>query len=271
MKKCIVIALVAGIWAAAPLGAQELLTKDRLLLDKNRHLLKKEDLLVQLPLLDPGSLLLAPGRPAPPTRSRSLHDRLAALRQLCPAVKEARPTLVLEGERHSNEQVGLKWETTNGRDQHSFYVERSLGDTLHFQTINLVWARSLQKFKEKYRLPDDNNYEGISYYRLRLTGAGNRMVYSNIAAVKGYRIEHLSVSPNPAAQTAWLTLYTPQQGGAHISLFDARGRKVQQLPALLGAGSNAKALDLSGLPSGVYLVTITLPDKTVRTARVVKE
>jgi hypothetical protein len=67
----------------------------------------------------------------------------------CPLLT-ARSTLLLHGERSSDEQVGLQWKTTNTFYSNAFEVERSLGDTLHFEKVNFLWAKGNQ-IKEKYQ------------------------------------------------------------------------------------------------------------------------
>jgi hypothetical protein len=275
MKKYSLMALVVLACSGPPLAAQAQRASTVQLLNKDMLLLKKEDLLLQLPLLDPTSLLLPqPGLQtqvrAQTRMTKDPRERTRELQKRCPLLKE-KTAVHLEGERQSNERVGLKWVTTNGRNNRSFQVERSLGDTSHFYSVNFVWANGIQKIREKYRLPDDNDFMGVTYYRLRLTDADGRVFYSNTAAVKGYHIEQFTVFPNPAAQTAWLTWNNRQAGTASIRIYDANGRQVLQQPALTAEGAAVNKVDVSRLPPGTYLVTVRLADKTERTGKLVKE
>ena len=130
-------------------------------------------------------------------------------------------SLHLTGERHNNELVGLELKTTNGIDKYQFVVERSLADTVHFEVINEVWAKSISGFKDTYRLPDGNSYDDISYYRLRLVLRSGGYIYSNIAAVKGYDNRSFFAFPNPALNTVTINFLAKQQGAAILKVFEA--------------------------------------------------
>lgn len=190
-------------------------------------------------------------------------------KQQCPFLKY-KPTLQLQGERMNNEKVGLKWETTNGFDNWAFDVTRSLGDTLHFEKINFVWADERVSIKEKYRMPDDNNYNEVSYYRLKLLLNDGRFVYSNIAAVKGYDKFFFALYPNPASHKLKINLSTKEDGNAGITVYDASGKMVQQQSSFVTKGNDVKEIDVSKFSPGSYTVKMILPDRQIRTGKFVK-
>ena len=190
-------------------------------------------------------------------------------KQQCPLLKY-RPTLQLQGERMNTEKVGLKWETTNGFENWAFDVTRSLGDTMHFEKINFVWADERVSLREKYQLPDDNNYNEVSYYRLKLQLNDGRFVYSNIAAVKGYDNFLFALYPNPALHNLKINLSTKEDGNAGITVYDASGKIVQQQSSFVIKGNDVREIDVSKFPPGSYTVKIILPDKQIRTGKFVK-
>jgi len=185
-------------------------------------------------------------------------------------VQVLKPSLHLEGERALDELVALKWDRKNGFNDRMYYVERSLDDTNHFETVNLVWAKARQKTHEKYRLGDDNDYNEVSYYRLRLIENNSKFVYSNIIKVNGYSIEKLTMYPNPASNMVTLTLMTKVEGVANIIIYDANGRFLQQQRQLMQRGSNIQNLYVSNLLSGTYLVEVVMADKTTRKGKIIK-
>jgi hypothetical protein len=175
------------------------------------------------------------------------------------------------GERVSNEKVGLKWVTTNGFDNRAFDVTRSLGDTLHFENVNFVWADARQGVKEKYHLPDDNDFNETSYYRLRLQLTDGSVVYSNIAAVKGYDNILFALYPNPVMNKLQINLSSKERGNAVISIYDAAGKRVQQQSTTVVKGNCLAEINVSNLPAGAYTIKMNLPGNEVRTGKFVKD
>ena len=190
-------------------------------------------------------------------------------KQQCPLLK-FRPTLQLQGERMSNEKVALKWETTNGFDNWAFDVNRSLGDTMHFEKINFVWADERVAIKEKYQLPDNNDYNEVSYYRLKLLLNDGSFIYSNTLAVKGYDNFLFALYPNPTSHKLRINLSSKEEGSAGVSVYDASGKMVQQQSFFLTKGNYLKEIDVSKFSPGSYTVKMILPDKQIRTGKFVK-
>ena len=185
----------------------------------------------------------------------------------CPLLT-ARPTLLLNGERSSNEQVGLQWKTTNTYYSNAFEVERSLGDTLHFENVNFVWATG-NTLKEKYQVPDDNDYSQFSYYRVKMILMDGTFKYSNIARVKGY--ESFFLYPNPASDEFRVMVSSNKVGTGKISVVDASGKTVLQSDFPVTEGINSKDVNIANLASGIYMITITMPDKQVRLKKFVRD
>jgi hypothetical protein len=187
---------------------------------------------------------------------------------LCPFLKYT-PTLQLEGNRNNNTQVGLHWETTNGSDNELFYVERSLSDTLHFERVNLVWATE-KSGKNKYSLPDNNSYDELTYYRLRLLLNDGKFLYSNTATVQGYDDLLFTLSPNPVANKLTISLSSKVAGMAGIEVYDALGKTVYQQPAFINKGNSLQKVDVTRFTSGVFTLKVLMPDKHVRVGRFLK-
>jgi len=188
--------------------------------------------------------------------------------KMCPLLN-ARSTLLLTGERANNELVGLQWKTTNTFNSNSFDVERSLGDTLHFEKVNFVWAKG-SKTKEKYKLPDYNDFNELSYYRIKMLLFDGSFRYSNIAKVKGYDKFIFSLYPNPTSSGIQVMLSSQVPGIGKFSIIDGQGKTVKQYSSFVAEGSNRKDLDISQLPAGVYLITVVLPDKQTRLKKIIK-
>jgi hypothetical protein len=201
----------------------------------------------------------------------NLRAQIEEVKAACPFVQQRKTSLKLNGERFDNSLVNLDWERKNGYDDRLYFVQRSIGDTGHFETVSLVWAEARFRSKEKYEKDDANDHAGISYYRLKLSDVQNQSVFSNIVEVKGYGLEKLNISPNPAASNAWLQLETTWEGRATLQVTDINGRLLKQEPLLLHAGVNTSSINTSRLVQGVYIIKIIKADKSFVTGKLVKD
>jgi hypothetical protein len=200
-----------------------------------------------------------------------LAAQMKKIKEQCPYLQSQKATLHLDGERTSTSFVRLEWETTNGWNNSLFNLERSLGDTFHFETVDDVHARSIAGVKDRYGHGDVNEYNKVSYYRVKLLLKNGSSIFSNIAPVKGYEKSEQFLYPNPAASETIVYVLTETAGSATISINDATGKLVSTRPVTIVVGRNTERLDLSLLTSGFYTVNIVLPDRTEKTLRLVKQ
>lgn len=217
--------------------------------------------LVNVPLLEIPSLPEVRIRdisiPSAPGLNRA--ERLQKVKLQCPLIQVALPSLVLKGSRIDQSLINLEWIAKNAYSFERFFIERSLGDTLHFETIDDRWAKTIAGIRDEYNMPDDNNYENLSYYRVKVTLQNGNYIYSNVAEVKGYTTKLLSLYPNPASSYLNLSLRSSEQGAGVISIIDMSGKKLKMQTVTLLEGLNHQQLKLSGLIPGVYTVNMVFP------------
>jgi hypothetical protein len=74
--------------------------------------------------------------------------------------------------------------------------------------------------------------------------------------------------PNPARTRATISLAVPEQasGDATLRLYDVLGRQVRTVDSAVEPGRSTATVDVSGLPSGVYVLRLAA-DGTTRTRR----
>jgi len=213
--------------------------------------------MVSIPILSPGSL----------TVGYDIKQIVEEAKMKCPLL-HFESTLELKGERNNDEEVGLEWKTTNAFGGLYFDVERSFKDTANFEKVNLVWSKD--GTKEKYQLPDENDNEAVSYYRVKLQLNDGIFKYSNTIAVKGFERNLFAIYPNPASADFWLKLSSQKAGNANFTLFNSKGEKVFQKSITLSTGFNLDKTGISNLPAGIYMIKVVLPDKQIRTIRITK-
>jgi hypothetical protein len=79
----------------------------------------------------------------------------------------------------------------------------------------------------------------------------------------------LHVAPNPTTGMLSVTLTEAAQKGTYIDLIDMTGRLIQTIR--LADATLVQTLDLTPLPSGIYMVKLRLQDQVIGVAKVVKE
>jgi hypothetical protein len=120
---------------------------------------------------------------------------------------------------------------------------------------------------------DNERAASTYYYRLRISEAGTSDKLSNVVALiggqKGFEI--VNISPNPASVTATLELVAAQKTTMEIVITDIAGRRMQNQRVKLLEGLNKLPLQVQGLGSGVYYVTVVNENGERRTLKLVKQ
>ena len=90
---------------------------------------------------------------------------------------------------------------------------------------------------------------------------GSPMDFVNLLPTRAAQAAAIAtLAPNPATETATLTLAQPARPGTTLHLTDALGRSVWRAP--VAAGQTAVAVPLAGQPDGLYLLHLSGPEGT---------
>jgi hypothetical protein len=190
----------------------------------------------------------------------------------CAHFKNFKATLELNADRANDVTANLQWHTKYAFYATGFNIERSLGDSLHFSTINFAAASEGGSFKKNYHLPDHNNYNGVSYYRIKQLNRDSEFAYSNVVAIKGHDAILLSLYPVPASDRIWIDVAPKQSGNLSVIVYDPAGRMVQQQSVSCTENRHAiQSLDISKLAAGVYQLKILMPDKSFLNGKFIKQ
>lgn len=189
----------------------------------------------------------------------------------CDYFKHLKPTLLLNAKRANNVTANVQWQTKYAFYATGFNIERSLGDSLHFATVNFTTASKGGSFKKNYHLPDHNDYGGISFYRIKQRNGDTGFIYSNIVAINGVEVLPFSMYPNPASNKVWIDLAPEQGGNFAIEVYDLSGKLIQQQSIFCTQNMRVvQSINISKFTAGLYHVKILLPDKSFLTAKFIK-
>ena len=190
----------------------------------------------------------------------------------CDYFKKLKPALVLNAERANDITASLQWQTKYAFFATGFNIERSLGDSLHFSTVNFAPVSEGTSFKKNYHLPDHNDFSGLSFYRIKQRNGDTGFIYSNIVAIKGVEALPLRIYPNPASGSLWIDVTSKQSGNLAIVVYDLTGKIIQQQSASCTQNMHTvSSINISGFAAGLYRLKILLPDKTFLTGKFVKK
>jgi Secretion system C-terminal sorting domain len=173
--------------------------------------------------------------------------------------------LELEGERINETNVNLSWKTYTEINNLGFYVERTFDPASAYISRSFVAGAGNSYSTLDYRANDLNDYEGITYYRLRQVDIDGQFKYSNVVPVNGYTIKPgIVVLPNPGTnnQTVFRVTGFKANEIIDISITDATGRIVAKKK--MTALQNRYSIPLSTvgkLSSGYYYITVQSKEK----------
>jgi hypothetical protein len=155
-------------------------------------------------------------------------------------------TLVSFTATRQNDESVLQWETAQEENSSNFVIERS-SDGISFGAIGNVAAAGNSTTPRNYSFTDLEPGKNNNYYRLRQTDLDGNSTYSAIRLLNFRSTGGLiwyAVGPRS------VEVYLQQGNAEKYSLNDLAGHTLRQ-----GQLVNGKT-DISGLPAGLYIVTV---------------
>jgi hypothetical protein len=158
-----------------------------------------------------------------------------------------------------DETVKLSWTRLSG--SFVYVVERS--------TDNSTWkpishGNELKFTSDKILFVDNSPNKGINFYRVKMMGASNVIKYSAVRLVDINNTDVIQIWPNPVAHELFI-----QNSGEFSSLviYDLTGNTVKSVRITNGINK----INLTGLPSGEYFVSLSTPDRRRKAYRIIKK
>ncbi|RYY57769.1 MAG: T9SS type A sorting domain-containing protein [Chitinophagaceae bacterium] len=166
-----------------------------------------------------------------------------------------------------NSQVSLKWTSTWEKEVHYYMVERSV-DGKEYKEAGLVFANGNSTSDQSYRFSEQSSVAGKSqvlYYRLKAVDSDRKIQYSNVRIIhvggKDEREVQVLMYPNPVTTQVVVTLPGGWQGKkVKYELLNSSGQlAVRSEP---GAASQSETINMSGLPTGIYVLRVSCGAET---------
>ena len=126
-----------------------------------------------------------------------------------------------------------------------------------------------------YQWIDNNPISGVSYYKLAQTDYdGTSEMFSPIAVTcEAAAVDGYSVYPNPANEVLNIDLELENYQGDDVSIevIDINGKIIQLQQVQLARGYNHVEVDLSEIPSGVYMINFVGTRDYINESRIIKQ
>lgn len=152
----------------------------------------------------------------------------------------------------------LTWETTEETNSDYFEVQHSINGK-KWHAIGTVAATGESSVLKGYRFSHASPVEGENLYRLRMVDRDGTFAYSVIRSLAFDDAVSLEPYPNPVSEKLFFKNYTQLK---QVVLYNSSGRQVLAQKQLSGDG-----IDVRGLQPGLYVVSLTLRDGTVKTCK----
>ncbi|MDO6433336.1 T9SS type A sorting domain-containing protein [Flavitalea sp. BT771] len=154
----------------------------------------------------------------------------------------------------------LTWETAMEQNASRFEIERS-ADGSSWSKIGSVNAKGNSASVSGYGFTDMSLLSGTSYYRLKMVDLDGSAVYSEVKAIQGTAVSHISFFPNPAKDYVNVTLGGTSTATVNVRLVSQTGAVLQEKSVAGGAGTIV-TFPLQQVASGLYVLYVSAADGT---------
>ena len=153
-----------------------------------------------------------------------------------------------------SEKVDLTWVTASEDNNRGFELQRMLG-TGKWSTVAFIFSQAdggNSTSNLTYQFRDDNNYSGISQYRLLQIDLDGKVKYSDIRSVRGQaQANKTLVFPNPGFNGTVNVIFEDGSANRSLALTDMSGRMIRQWNNFTD-----NSLQVSNLKPGMYNLRI---------------
>ncbi len=153
-----------------------------------------------------------------------------------------------------HDEVLLKWITASERNNDYFNIEHSI-DGENWSSISYTKGAGNSTSKINYSSIDYHPHIGLNYYRLKQTDFDGSYSYSESVSIL-YQTDKTVIFPNPSNQ--FIHVVGDNINATSIQIFNPLGK---QMPVYMALNEHQLTLDVSGYPSGVYILNLVRNDK----------
>ncbi len=148
--------------------------------------------------------------------------------------------------------VELSWQTASETNNDFFTVERS-ADGKNWESLSKIKGAGNSAATLSYRTIDENPLPGVVYYRIKQNDFDGQFSYSPVRSILVDWLQlPVVIFPNPS--NSQITITCTKDELSMLKIFDQFGRNLTKLTKVISTGDNSTTLDISALPTGLYIV-----------------
>jgi hypothetical protein len=177
----------------------------------------------------------------------------------------------LTAKRNNDKSISINWNVATEVDVAQYYVERS-ADGSNFSTIGTTMPAANNAGAAAYHINDLMPLGTDNFYRVKALSLNGRLQYSSIVKVSAKNSSPIVlVYPNPVVNKCIQMRFSNQQTGNYdIQLINQFGQQIYVKSEQIASTDVMKSIQLDrSFAMGVYLLTITSPDKSKMVQQVI--
>lgn len=156
-------------------------------------------------------------------------------------------------------EIVISWQTALEINNDYFEIQRSANGH-SFETIATLSGAGNSTQPLNYSITDPDPLQGLAYYRLKQTDYdGQYEIFDMVAFHQTIQLKAISIYPNPTQDYIYWDFEAAQ-----AAIFDLMGNPKTEVSL------HSRSLDLTGLPSGIYILRIQEASGQTYTHRIVK-
>ena len=174
---------------------------------------------------------------------------------------------------HTEERINkLEWATAKEENTSYFEITRS-SDGINFETIGSLNAKGNSTENSYYSFNDQNPFNGLNYYRLRLFNTDGTTELSDIVVLNIKDSgKNFGFYPNPVSDEIFYQFSADFSEDIQIEIIDVLGRTLRTNILKSVAGTNNLRTDMKDLVPGTYNIRVThIKSGKISSAKIVKK
>lgn len=161
-------------------------------------------------------------------------------------------------------RVTLQWKTASETNNHGFQLQKS-NDGSRWNDLVFIEGQGTSNISNEYKYMDTQPYNGENYYRLKQVDFDGAFEYSEVVSARlDLAPNNIIIHPNPVSN--FLTIHLPESTDTQNEIMQIKNMNGQILKEIASSFNSELLIDVSTLPSGVYLIQVnhTLSSKFVK-------
>lgn len=180
------------------------------------------------------------------------------------------PVMLVDFTAISNEtSILVAWSTSEEANSDYFEIQHSI-DGKQWNKVGEVKANGESSVIKTYAFEHDSPENGDNFYRLKMVDQDGSFAYSRVRNINFNGGSQLTLHPNPVSD--WLTINASDWDTfINLKIINMSGAKMGEFDENQLRDLSGKDINVQDFPSGIYIVSITRKDGSVKAEKIFKK